>query len=138
MVINNVIYLLVEKNGFKGMLKGNGAVLLNVENSRIDHVLSNDGQDFLIVSRNGNTGIWNLDQKELVTPKYSDIQYDNAGGFILTSKDNLKGAYFLNHILIGPKYTTINLISTGNYAKVKTQNGKSGYINNAGVEFFEE
>ena len=76
--------------------------------------------------------------QELVAAKYSDIQYDNAGGFIITAKDNLRGCYFLNNKMVEPKYMDVNIINSGNFARVKTAGGKFGYISSNGIEFFEE
>ena len=138
LVINNIVYLLVEEHGLKGILNGNGSVFLPVENSRIDPVHSRNGNDYLIISRNGNTGIRDMVLQDLVAAKYSDIQYDNNGGYILTGNNGMKGYFFGNNKLLEPDYTDIQPVYGGNYVLVRSQTGKSGYISNKGIEFFEE
>ena len=138
MTINNTVYLVVEKNGVKGMLSGNGSVLLNIVNSRLDYVKANNGKDYFVFLSNGNGGIKDINLQDLVSPIYSDIQYDNSGGFVLTGKNNLKGAYLLNNKTVEAKYSDVNLINNGNFLLIKTQSGKSGYVNSDGVEFFQE
>ena len=138
MIFDNAIYLIAEKNGLKGILSGSGVVLLNIENNRLDYVKAGNGKDYFIVSTNGNAGIKDLSLHDLVIPKYSDVQYDNSGGFILTGSGNLKGCYFLNNKTVEAKYAEVNVVNNGNYARVKTQSGKSGFISSDGVEFFED
>ena len=137
-VISGSIYLLADKGGMKGLFTGNGTVLLNTEYSRLDGIKADNGNDYFILAKNGNTGLKDLILQDQLDLKYADISYDTNGGFILTAKDNLKGCYFLNKKILEPKYTEIKMLYTGSYVLIKTQDGKSGYISNEGVEFFEE
>ena len=138
MIINNTVYLVAQKNGLKGILSGNGAVLVNIVNSRLDYVKASNGKDYFVFLSNGSGGIKDINFQDLVSPVYSDIQYDNSGGFVLTGKNNLKGAYFLNNKTVETKYASVNMVNNGNFLQIKTQGGKSGYVNNEGIEFFDE
>ncbi len=139
--IDNVVYLLAEKNGLKGVYNGNGSIFISVENSRLDNVKAANGKTYFIVAKSsgtGNIGITDMSLKEMIPLKYSDIQYDNEGGFVLTANDNLKGCYLLNNKLLEAKYSDVKLINGGKYVIVKTPGGKSGYVNSDGIEFFSE
>lgn len=136
--VDNTIYLVVEKNGLKGLLNGDGSIAINVVNSRLEFVKASNGFNYFIVAKDGNTGIVDNKMTALVNANYYDIQYDIAGGFVLTGTNNLKGAYFLNNKLIEAKYAEVMILNNGNYALVKMQNGRSGYVNNEGIDFFED
>lgn len=138
LVIDNIPYLIATKGDVKGILNGDGFPIVEVENSRLDQVKASDGKDYFIVTKKGKTGLRNFTFQDLVDPVYSDIQYDAGGGFILTSKDNLKGAWFYNGKRLEPKYAGIQFIANGNFVFIKSTDGKSGYINKDGVEFFED
>ncbi len=138
LVVNDDIYLLAEKNGLKGVFSRSGSPLLNMEYSRLEQLKASDGKDYFILSKNGNTGLKDAKLRDLVSNSYADIQYDNAGGFILTGMDKLKGCWFLNNKVVEPKFAEVRFIFQGRFAMIKTGSGKTGYINNAGVEFFED
>lgn len=138
LVVGNSVYLIAKEHGLVGLLGGNGSVQLPLENTRIDPVTAANGKVYLIVTRNGNTGIKDLLLQQLVPEKYSDIQYNVAGGFLLTGTNGLKGYFFGNNKLIETGYTDITPLTGGNYIMTKNQVGKSGYINDQGVEFFEQ
>jgi hypothetical protein len=134
--LNNTVFLQVEKDLLKGVLRGNGSVSVSVDNNNLLWV--NAGKNYLIVSKDGKTGIKDVDNNEIVQSNYTDIVYDMAGGFILTGNNGLKGFYFLNGYLLEPKYASIKPVSGGSYVKVDMQTGRSGFINNRGDEFFVE
>ena len=137
MIINNAVYLAVEKNILKGILNGNGSVLIDPENNRLDHITAINGLSYFIIGKNGGFGIRDINLTDLVTLKYGNIQYDSSGIFVLTGLNNLKGAYFLNNKILEAKYADVNVTNNNNYVKVKLQSGKSGYVNSEGIEFFE-
>ena len=68
---------------------------------------------------------------------YSDVIYDDQGGFILVGDNNLKGFYFTDNTYISPKYTDVKLMPGGKFLKVKTFSGETGYIDTAGNEYFK-
>jgi hypothetical protein len=137
--IGPMVYLKAEKAGLKGMLFGTGSPYLAVENSRLDLVKSRDGASFFIFTKDGKTGVRNTRYENVVEAIYDDVTFaDNGYGFILTGSDKLKGFYFLNGKMVNPKYTEIRPVRGGQYVKVKTPEGKSGYISNNLVEFFAD
>lgn len=136
--INNSVYLQVHKNEWKGLYTGNGLVSIPVENDSLQGIKANDGKYYFIVSINGKSGIKDADNNGLVPLIYTDIKYDEGGGFVLTTNDNLKGFCFLNTHLLKPGYADIKAVKGGEYVMIKTQTGKSGFINNKGDEFFVE
>ncbi len=135
--ISGIVYLVVEKNGMKGVLFGNGSPYVAVDNNNIVHVNVN-GKNYFIISRNGKAGIKDAAYHDVIPANYTDILYDNDGGFVLVGNDNLKGFYFLNNYILEPKYTDVRPVRGGIYVMVRTQTGKTGYVNNAGDEFFVE
>ena len=76
-------------------------------------------------------------EKDVVNGNYSDIAYERNNGFVLTATDNTKGFYFLDKKVINPKYTEVKSIRGGNYIMVTTKDGKKGFVNADGVEFFD-
>ncbi|MEP6711393.1 MAG: WG repeat-containing protein [Ferruginibacter sp.] len=131
-------YLQVMKDGMNGIVTGNGQTLINADNSNLVMISGADKIDYVIVKRNGKTYVKDLKNNDLISGGYADINYDNNGGFILTGDDNTKGFYFMDNKIIAPKYSDVRLINGGKYLMVKTSNGKVGYINEDGDEFFVE
>lgn len=138
LIIDNTVYLLVAEHGLNGVLNGNGSVLMPVEFTRIVPVKATNGKEYLIVSKNGNTGIKDMQLQQLVAEKFSDILYDKSGGFLVTGNKGLMGYYFLNNYLLEPVYSELKPVTGGNYVWVRSQTGRSGFISDKGVEFFEE
>ena len=131
-------YIMVEKDGLKGIMFGNGSLYMAIENTRLDNVKATDGNNYLIFTKDGKTGIKNTRYQVVVEPLYSDIVYDANGGFVLTMNSNFKGFYFLNGNIVEAKYADVNAVKGGEYVMIETQTGKKGYLNNNMVEFFEE
>ncbi len=131
-------YLVVEKDSLKGMVFGNGSLYMPVENTRLDYVAGSDGNNYLIFTKDGKSGVKNSRYEIIVNPTYTDIRYSDVGGFILTGYNNLKGFCFFNRIIMEPVYLEVIPVTGGEFVKVKTFAGKWGYINNNLVEFFEE
>lgn len=134
--LSNTVFLEVEKDLLKGVLRGNGSVSVSVDNNSLLWV--NAGKNYLIVSKDGKTGVKDADNNEIIASNYTDVVYDMAGGFILTGNNGLKGFYFLNGYLLAPKYASIKPVRGGSYVRVDMQTGRSGFINNKGDEFFVE
>ncbi len=136
--MNSMVYLLAEKNGMKGVLFGNGSPYVAVDNNNLLHVNANNGKDYFIISKDGRSYLKNTNYEEVVHANYTDIIYDTTGGFILIGQDNLKGFYFLNNNIVEPKYTDVKLVKGKEYLMIRTKSGKTGYVNNNGVEFFTD
>ena len=136
--ISGIIYLIVEKNGLKGVIFGNGSPYINPENSKIEYISGKAGKNYFIVTKNGKTALKDANYQDLVAAEYADIVYEKDGGFILVSAEKLKGFYFLNGLKVTPKYTDIKPVMGGTYLMVKTTAGKTGYVGQGGEEFFEE
>jgi hypothetical protein len=136
--VNGMYYLQVQKNGMYGVYNGNGSVFIPVEKTAISFIQPGDNSNYFIEAKDGLAHLRDMNNKEVITGNYSDIMYDRRRGFILTANDNTKGYYFLDTKLIAPKYAAIRSVRGGNYLWVQLANGKSGYVNNDGVEFFEE
>ena len=131
-------YLEVSQGGMYGIISGKGQMRILPENSRVFSVLAADGKDYIIVKRGGKTYIKDPDNNDIMTMGYSDIIYDGKGGFILTGDDNMRGYYYTDRRMVAPKYSDIQVIEGTNYLLIKTFNGKVGYINAAGSEYFVE
>jgi hypothetical protein len=130
---------LVEKGGMKGVLFGTGSPYLAVENSKLKHVKTAEGNNYFIFTRDGKTGIRDSRYKNIIEPAYEDIMYDPAGsGFTLVGNLNLQGYMFSNNNVLLPKYAVVKAIRGGKYVMVKTAAGKTGYVNSELVEFFED
>ncbi|MGC4103926.1 WG repeat-containing protein [Ferruginibacter sp.] len=135
--VNGNLYLVAAKNGLYGMYTGNGTVFIPVEKTKLNYIKSRQGNVYFIESKDGVASLKDLSQKDIISSTYSDIVYDENRGFVLTASDNTKGYYFLENKLIAPKYNEVRSIRGGAYLFVKTKEGKIGYINTDGVEYFE-
>ena len=131
-------YLEVSKGGLYGMIDGNGQMRILPENNRIYSVHAPDGKDFIILTKAGQTYIKDSENKSLLPIGYSDIVYDGKTGFILTGNDNFRGYFYTDRRMVLPKYTDIKVVPVSDYLLVKTFNGKIGYINSNGKEYFVE
>lgn len=137
--IGGMTYLLAEKNGLHGVFFGNGSPYISVENSKLEAVTASNSVNYFIIRKDGRTGVKDMKHNYVVETKYDDITYDSTGsGFNLKGDDGMKGFWFLSGKTVEPKYAEVKVLPGGEYIEVKTQAGKWGYINNAGLEFFEE
>ena len=131
------IYLQAEKNEVKTIFQGNGTVVIKAENNILQRVHPKNYGYLFIVTVNGKAGVKNIDNSWFIEPNYTDITYDNNGGFIITEDNNKKGFYFLDKTMVPAKYAEITLAGkNGRYLFVKTTDGKTGYVNAGGDEFF--
>jgi hypothetical protein len=135
--VKAIVYLLVEKNGMKGVYFGTGSPYIAVENNNLVSVCANNGKDYFIITKDGKSSLKNTSYQEVVPPDYTRIVYDSTGGFVLMT-DTLKGYYFYNSLRVEPKYNDVKLVDGGEYIMVKTKMKKMGYVNRKGEEYFEE
>ena len=136
--IGGLAYLFVEKNKMKGILFGNGSSYVAVDNSNIVHEKGRNGMDYFIITKDGKTGVKNSNYMEVIPAEYKEISYDKNGGFIVTGEDNLKAVYFLNGQKVDPKYTEVKLMKGGQYAMLRSADGKRSVVSNTGINFFED
>ena len=136
--IGGTIYLQGVKNGMYGMYKGNGTVYIPMDNNNLMYVKGKDGNDYFIISKDGKSMVRDFSNKEIITSIYTDILYDEEGGFVLTGNDNRKGFYFLDNKRVDPRYSDVKLVRGGRFLLVKTQSGKMGYVSADGTEYFQE
>ncbi len=139
LTISNVDYLLAEKKGKQGVLKGNGSAYIAVENAGVTFVKSSSSKEYFIILRGSTASIMDPYLTKVISGDYSDIVYDKEGGFVLTGTDKMKGYYFENtKLLINSKYTDVTPVKGGNLIWVITSAGKNGYVSSKGDEFFSE
>jgi len=136
--IGGLTYLFVEKNKLKGILFGNGSSYVAVDNDNIVHEKAKNGMDYFIISKEGKTGVKNSNYMEVVPAEYKEVTYDRNGGFILTGADNLKGLYFLSGFKTEAKYAEVRLMKGGQYAMLRSADGKGSVVGSNGIGFFEE
>lgn len=135
--INGTTSLLVSKNNKHGMFTGKGGAFIPVENTRLSYITAG-GSTYFIEGKDATVTLNDLNQTAIISTGYSNIEYDDNRGFILTAADNLKGYYFLNKKLVDTKYIELRSVRGGDFLLIKTKTGKAGYVNAEGVEFFEE
>ncbi len=132
-------YLQVQRNGMKGIINGNGQSYILPDYSDLTMVRAINNTDYVIVKREGKTYVKDLTNNFIIGNGYNDITYDNNGGFIITDNNNMRGYYFLDNRTIAPRYSDVRILNRGsNFLQIKTSDGKVGYINTAGDEFFKE
>jgi hypothetical protein len=140
-------YLIVAKDGLKGILFGNGSNYMAVENTRLDYVKADDDMNYLIFTKDGKTGLKNSKYKIIAEPIYNDIVFEKNDGFVITGNDGKKGFIFLNGAILDPKYNDVQPIKGGKFVLVKTQAGgkmgtnagdKIGYVSDNLFEFFAD
>jgi len=134
---DNSFYLLAEKNNIKTVFKGNGMVSIAPDNNILQQAHPKSSLYLFIVSANGKSGVKNIDNSWFIEPNYTDITYDENGGFVITDGNNNKGFYFLDKTIVPSKYSAIKMVNKNSrYLFVKTLDGKTGYVNVNGDEFF--
>lgn len=136
---NNNLYLQVQKNGMYGIMNGNGMADINTDYSNITIVKGDNNIDYVILKKDGKTYVKDIMNNDIISLGFSDIVYDNNGGFVVTDNNNMRGFYFSDKRMINPKYSDVRILNRGsNYLQIKTSTGKVGYINAAGDEYFIE
>jgi hypothetical protein len=138
--LDEAIYLQVKKSDKIGLLYPNGTINIPVQSNSLSYIMPNNEKSiYIIETQNDVAMLKDINQKNIFENKFKEIVYDENGGFIVTTSENSKGYYFLrNGKMLNPNYADIKSVRNGNYLWVKTKNGKAGYINADGVEYFEE
>jgi len=134
----NSPYLEVNKDGMYGIANSSGQMVILPENTKVVTIDGKDGIEYVIVQRGGKTYVKDINNKDIISNGYSDIIYDDAGGFIITGDDNMRGYYFADNTVIQPRYLDVKLVNGTRYLIVKTSAGKVGYISSTGNEYFVE
>lgn len=134
----NLSFLQLTKNGKVGLSNGIGTILIEPDYDKLLTIDASDGKGYVIVQQHGKYFVKDLQNNNVIATGFADIEYDGQKGFIVTNSSNLKGYYFMDGKKITPKYVDILVSNNGNYILVKTFNGKVGYLNSAGDEFFVE
>jgi hypothetical protein len=136
--VNGTTYLLAQKNGMYGLLQGNGTLFTPVDKNKLAVIRADNGNVYFVETSNGVTSIKDATYHVLANAGYTDVTYDDQGGFVLTGTDNMKGFYFTNNKMVPPLYANVRLLRGGQYLQVTTKSGKTGYISSNGVVFFED
>lgn len=131
-------FLLVNQGGMFGVVMPDGKVAIAPEYTNLNVVNGPGGKEYVIIQKNGKTYVKDISNQDIISTGYSDIVYDEEGGFVISNDSNNRGFYFMDNSVIQPKYKEVKLLPGGKYLLVKTASGKTGYISNTGVEYFTE
>jgi hypothetical protein len=130
--------LQVTKNNLKGVLNGNGQILIQPAYAVLNVIEGFNGKNYILLQQDEKYFLKDLENKDIVSGGYSNIIHEKKGGFILTAVNGLKGYFAMNDFLIQPIYKEISMVVDGKYLLVKTITDKQGYISTNGVEYFSE
>lgn len=132
-------YLHVEKAGLMGLLKGDGSTYMAADKNLVTYMKSKDGNEFLMVMKDGLTQLMNLQLVALTKGDFTSIEYDKESGFVLTTPTKLKGYYFAETgKQVGAIYGSVKSMTGTSYIMATYPSGRVGYINSNAVEFFED
>lgn len=135
---NGEKFLLVNKAGLWGIIGLDGKVTIAPEYTNLQVVKTAEGKEYVIVQKEGKTFVKDIYNNDVIATGYTRIDYDKDGGFIISNDSNAKGFYFTDNSVIQPKYKEIKLLAGGKFLKVKTINGKDGFVSKSGEEYFTE
>lgn len=135
---DNDPFLLVNQGGMFGIVMPDGKVAIAPEYTNLNVVNTTAGKEYVIIQKNGKTYVKDITNRDIISTGYSDIVYDEQGGFVISNDNNNRGFYFMDNSVIQPKYKEVKLLPGGKYLWVKTASGKTGYISNSGEEYFTE
>jgi hypothetical protein len=94
------------------------------------------GLEYYIVTKNHKKGIVNSKKETLLPIIYDEITSQYEGAMYFTLKLDGRYGYLIKSILIQPKYLSAEIFWNG-IAKVKTTNNQFGFVDEAGVEFWD-
>lgn len=130
-------YLQTLRRDLTGILSLDGKTLIQPENTSIKIFNSaKNNNDYAVLQRGNNFYVMNIADGTVAAEGYNNITFDNHG-FVMTNGSNQQGYYFLNGKSIAPKYRKVEYVSD-DFLRVTTSNGKVGYINTAGDEYFKD
>ena len=132
-----VPYLEVNRAGMYGILMTDGKTAIAPEYSKLNAIDGPDGKEYFIIGKDGKTYLRDITNKDIIPNGFTDIVYDN-GGFIIKADNNMVGYFSADNGMIQPKYVDIKSVNGTKYLMIKTFNGKTGYINTLGDEYFVE
>lgn len=112
-------------------------VLMN--NNNLDYIIKNSfyknlPQEWVVTRKNKKFGIWNFEKKELILP----ISYSNIipyKSYLYLEKNNL--VTFYPNIGTKPKYKQLTPYMDY-FARFETTDGKKGWVDRKGKEYFDE
>lgn len=133
----NMPFLEVNKAGMFGVIMADGKVSIEPVYSNLKAVEGLDGTEYIIIRKDGKNYVKDINNRDIISTGFADITYDN-GGFVITSDEQLKGYYFTDNHVIQPKYKEINWPNGSPYLRVKTKDGRQGYISTTGEEYFRD
>ena len=118
------IYLVARKDGKYGVTK-NKKITIEFENQNIEY---NSKEQLLIIEKNNKFGIYNLDGKQILEKRYSDINFE---GIYIHSKINEENFYFdtKGNNVDNIKYELVNDTNNDNYFITINNEGFYGVIN---------
>ncbi|MEO7523374.1 MAG: WG repeat-containing protein, partial [Ferruginibacter sp.] len=131
-------FLQVNQAGMFGVILPDGKMSIAPEYTNLNVVSANNGKEYFIIQKAGKTYVKDITNTDIISTGYSDIAYDNEGGFVVTGDNKTSGFYFMDNSIIQPKYQEIKLLPGGKYLMVKTASGKKGYISLTGDEYFKD
>ena len=131
-------YLEVNQGGMFGLLMPDGKVSIAPEYSNLKTVTGKDGKEYVIIQKNGKTYVKDISNRDIISTGFTGIDYDDAGGFVTTGDNSMRGYYFMDNTVIQPKYKEVKLMPNGKYLMVKTTSGKTGYVSPSGEEYFQD
>lgn len=131
------LYLEAKNNDLRGILSAEGSSLVDVENTTIRFVRGANDRPYAVVQRGNKFYVRDIESKSITPLGYRDVSYDN-NGFVITNDEGMQGYYFLNNRIVEPKYRKVEWFENGDFLRITTNDGRVGYINTVGDEYFRE
>ena len=131
------------RNSIKNILAPSNSTYVNLINNK-DRIEFERGwynlkygavnPDYIIVKSNDKFGIWDLEEEKYILPvEYNRIK--SYESYIYIQKDGL--ATFYPNISKKPKYKRLEPY-TGNFTRFETSDGKKGWVDRKGKEYFDK
>ncbi len=118
------VYLVARKDGKYGVTK-NKKTTIDFENQNIEY---NSKEQLLIIEKNNKFGVYNLDGKQILEKRYSEINFE---GIYIHAKINEDDLYFdtKGNQVDNIKYALVNDTKNDNYLITINNDGLYGVIN---------
>jgi hypothetical protein len=137
-----------QENNKWGVIKFDGTIVLPFEYDSVNKVTELlfkedrlNKNDHFIISKDGKFGVVDHANKSILKPVYDQITIPNCTcpTEYVASQNGVMGIYnYKGQISIPFRYLKIDPFKGAQYTTVITANGKEGYINNRGFEYFSE